>query len=123
MAENYSREGKGFRKLLIWQRAHELTLEVYELTKSLPKEEIYGLVSQMRRAVSSVPANIVEGHAAGQGNFKRHLFIAKGSLAELEYFLILIKDLGYAPADKIEKAEKLRAKTGYLLYKFIQSMK
>ncbi len=59
----------------------------------------------------------------GQGNFKRHLHIAKGSLAEVEYFLILAKDLKYAPPEEIEKAEELRAKTGYLLYRFIQSMK
>ncbi len=123
MPENYSREGKGFRQLVIWQRAHELTLVIYDLTKSFPPEERYGLTSQMRRASSSVAANIVEGHAAGQGNFKRHLFIAKGSLAEVEYFLILAKDLKYSSSDKIEKAEKLRAKTGYLLHRFIQSMK
>ena len=123
MAGNYSRDGKGFRQLLIWQRAHETTLAIYDLTKSFPPEEKYGITSQIRRAASSVPANIVEGHAAGQGNFKRHLLIAKGSLAEVEYFLILAKDLKYSSSDKIEKVEKLRAKTGYLLHRFLQSMK
>ena len=123
MTEDYSREGKGFRELLIWQRAHELTLAVYELTKDFPSDEKYGLTSQIRRAASSVPANIVEGYAAGQGNFKRHLLIAKGSLAEVEYFLILAKDLKYASLDKIETVEKLRAQTGYLLYRFMQANK
>ena len=123
MVENYSREGRGFRELLIWQRAHEMTLAVYDLTKDFPPEEKYGLTSQMRRAASSVPANIVEGYATGQGNFKRHLLIAKGSLTEVEYFLILAKDLSYASFDKIKTVEKLRAQTGYLLYRFMKSMK
>lgn len=123
MSDNYSRDGKGFRELLIWQRAHELTLEIYKLTSSFPAEEKYGLISQLRRASASVAANIVEGHAAGQGHFKRHLSIAKGSLAEVEYFLILAKDLRYATSDKMKRAEALRAKTGYLLYRFMQSMK
>lgn len=88
MPENYSREGKGFRQLVIWQRAHELTMAIYDMTKSFPPEERYGLTSQMRRASSSVAANIVEGHAAGQGNFKRHLFIAKGSLVPQPFDIV-----------------------------------
>ena len=122
MASNYSREGKGFRNLVVWQRAHELTLLVYRLTKKFPKEEVYGLKSQMRRAASSVPANIVEGQGAGQGNYKRHLLIAKGSLAEVEYFLILANDLRYLSDEEIKQAEKLRAETGFLLYRLIQAL-
>ena len=76
----------------------------------------------MRRVASSIPANIVEGQAAGQGNYKRHLLIAKGSLAEVEYFLILAKDLGYLSNEEIQKAEKPRAETGYLLYRLTQSL-
>ena len=123
MTSNYSRDGKGFRNLVVWQRAHELTLLIYKLTQKFPKEEMYGLKSQMRRAASSVPANIVEGQAAGQGNYKRHLLIAKGSLAEVEYFLILANELGYLSDEEIKTAEKPRAETGYLLYRLIQSIK
>ena len=122
MAKSYSRDGKGFRNLVVWQRSHELTLLIYKMTKNFPKEEMYGLKSQMRRAASSVPANIAEGQAAGQGNYKRHLLIAKGSLAEVEYFLILANDLNYLLDEDIQKAEKLRAETGFLLYRLIQSL-
>ena len=122
MMSNYSREGKGFRNLVVWKRAHKLTLLIYKLTQKFPKEEMYGLKSQMRRAASSVPANIVEGQGTGQGNYKRHLLIAKGSLAEVEYFLILAKDLDYLSDEDIKNVEKLRAETGFLLYRLIQSL-
>jgi four helix bundle protein len=65
MMEKLERGEKGFRKLLVWQRAHQLVLLVYKFTDSFPKSELFGLNSQMRRAAVSVPANIAEGYAAG----------------------------------------------------------
>jgi four helix bundle protein len=123
MVENKSREGKGFRKLLVWQRAHELSLLVYQMTSDFPKPEQFGLTSQLRRAAVSVPANIAEGFALGTDpQFLRHLRIAQGSLAEVEYYFILCDDLHYVQKDQIEKAESLRAETGYLLSKLIASI-
>lgn len=87
MPEKTDRTGKGFRKLLVWQKAHQLVLQVYKQTEKFPKNETFGLTSQLRRAIISVPANIAEGYAAGsKGQFGRYLNIAQGSLAEVEYY-------------------------------------
>ena len=84
------RNDKGFRKLIVWQRAHQLALLIYTLTEKFPKSEIYGLTSQVRRASVSVAANIAEGYGYGRkGQTGRFLDIAQGSLSEVEYFLIL----------------------------------
>jgi four helix bundle protein len=123
MAEKTDRTGKGFRKLLIWQRAHQLVLQVYKFTEKFPKHELFGLTSQLRRAVVSVPANVAEGYAAGgKGQFKRYLDIAQGSLAEVEYYLILAQDLTYITTIQYEQAESLRAETGFLLHRLIESL-
>ncbi len=80
------RDDKGFRKLLVWQRAHELVLFIYKTTEKFPKSEMFALTSQVRRAVVSIPANIAEGQGAGtKPQFARYLDIAKGSLSEVEY--------------------------------------
>ena len=114
---------KGFRKLIVWQRAHQLVLLVYQITEKFPKHEIFGLTSQLRRAAVSVPANIAEGYASGgQGQFGRFLNIAQGSLAEVEYYLVLASDLKYLEGSQYEKAESLRAESGYLLHRLIQSL-
>lgn len=87
---------KKFEDLRIWQEAHVLVLEVYKLTKSYPKDELYGLVAQLRRASSSIPANIVEGfYRNTTKELIQFLFIARGSTGEVIYFLILSKDLKY----------------------------
>ncbi len=117
------REGKGFRKLIVWQRAHKLTLLIYRLSESFPQHERFGLTSQIRRASASVPANIVEGYALGSSaQYLRHLRIARGSLAEVEYFLILARDLEYISQDDYNVAENLRAEVGYLLSRLIDSI-
>jgi len=85
-----------FTKLNIWQKAHELTKRVYLITQKFPANETYGITSQLRRASSSVPANIVEGYSRkGTKEFINFLSQARGSLCETQYFLILSKDLGY----------------------------
>jgi len=83
-------------ELKAWQEAMELVKEIYRVTRDFPKEEIYGLVSQMRRAAVSIPSNISEGAArGGDREFIQFLIIARGSLSELETQLLISKDLGY----------------------------
>ncbi len=85
---------KGFRELKVWHKAHELTLAVYGTTRRFPREEIYGLTSQMRRSAASVAANIAEGCGRrSDGEMARFLRIARGSASELEYHVLLARDL------------------------------
>ena len=122
MAEE--RNDKGFRKLIVWQRAHQLTLLIYKLTEKFPKNEIYGLTSQLRRASVSVPANIAEGYGYGRkGQTGRFLDIAQGSLSEVEYYLILALDLKYINQEEYNEGEALRSETGFLLHRLEQSVK
>ena len=87
---------RDFQQLEIWQRSHQLTLKVYSATKTFPKEELYGLTSQMRRSASSIPTNIAEGCGRDStSELKRFLVIAAGSCSELQYQFILSKDLNY----------------------------
>jgi four helix bundle protein len=85
-----------FRKLSVWRKSHLLTLDTYKFTQNFPKNEMYGLTSQIRRASASIPANIAEGCCRGTDpEFKHFLLIALGSASELEYHFLLAKDLGY----------------------------
>jgi four helix bundle protein len=87
---------RNFRELKVWHKAHQLTLDVYAATKTFPRDELYGLTSQIRRTAVSIGANIAEG--AGKNSsaeFGRFLQIALGSASELEYHLLLPRDLGY----------------------------
>ena len=87
---------KTFKDLLVWQKAHQLALAVYRMTPGFPKQETYGLTCQMQRASVSVAANIAEGFKRrGPADKARMLNIAKGSLEECRYYLILAEDLGY----------------------------
>jgi four helix bundle protein len=87
---------RDFRSLKVWQKAHEVTLSTYKSTLSFPRQETYGLVSQLRRAASSVPANIAEGCGCdGSREFARFLQIGLRSASEAEYHLLLARDLGY----------------------------
>ena len=83
-----------YRELIVWQKSMDLTVQTYELTRRFPVEERFGITSQMRRAVSSIPANIAEGQARRTtGEFLQSLGVARGSLAELETFLVLCERL------------------------------
>ncbi len=85
---------KDFRDLVVWEKAHAVTLEIYKRTKTFPREELYSLTSQLRRAASSVPANIAEGCGkASNADFAKYLQIAFGSANECEYHLLLSRDL------------------------------
>jgi len=91
---------KDFRDLQVWQRAHGITLSVYRCTRNFPREETYGMVSQLRRCSSSVAANLAEGCGrSGNPEFGRFLTMAMGSASELEYFLLLARDLEYLNAE------------------------
>lgn len=87
---------QNFTRLKVWDKSHKLTVELYRVTMLFPREELYGLTSQIRRASSSIPANIAEG-CGRQGNaeLSRFLYIAMGSASELQYHLLLAKDLNF----------------------------
>jgi four helix bundle protein len=98
---------KSFRDLEVWQRAHVLVLEIYRLTNAYPRTEQFGVVSQLRRAAYSIPANIAEGF--GRRSTKellQCLAIANGSLEEVRYFLLLSRDLRYLPTNEFSKMER-----------------
>jgi four helix bundle protein len=98
-----TKPAQSFKDLLIWQKSHALVLDVYKLTRRLPREELFGLTSQMRRAAVSVPANIAEGFKRrGKPDKARHMNIAQGSLEELQYYFVLCADLSYLPADPVK---------------------
>ncbi len=89
---------KDFRDLTVWERAHKLTLEIYGVTANFPRAELYGLTSQIRRCSASIGANIAEGCGKrGNNEFQRYLQIASGSASELDYHLLLSRDLGFLP--------------------------
>lgn len=91
---------KDFRDLQVWHKAHSLTLAAYRITSTFPKQEMYGLTSQMRRCAASVAANIAEGCGKrGNGEFYRFLNIALGSASELEYHFLLAHDLNFVSED------------------------
>lgn len=95
---------KDFRQLKVWEKAHQLALSVYKVTKGFPKEELYGLTSQIRRAGMSIPTNIAEGCGRNTDpEFARFLQIAMGPASETEYQLILAHDLEFLTKDTYEK--------------------
>ena len=83
-----------FRDLKVWQKSHQLTLQIYQHTRNFPNEELYGITSQIRRASSSIPTNIAEGCGREGGrDFARFLQFAMGSATEVEYLILLCKDI------------------------------
>jgi four helix bundle protein len=113
----------GFKGLTAWQKAYELALTLYKATKNFPKEEIYGLASQMQRAAVSVPANIAEGYERQyKKEYRQFLSIAKGSLSEIETYLLLCKDLTYITKEEFEGIESLRKETTKLINGLIKKV-
>lgn len=95
---------RDFHKLKAWQKSHQLALEIYKVSQSFPKEELFGLTSQIRRAISSVPTNIAEGCGRDSNkDFAHFLQIAIGSASEVEYELLLAHDLQYINKDEYER--------------------
>jgi len=105
-----------FRDLKVWQKAHELTLEMYKVTKDFPKEEKFGMVSQLRRSVSSIPTNIVEGFKRrSRKDFAHFINMAEGSLEETKYGLLLSFDLGYLKKPDLETLNEKADEIGRML--------
>jgi four helix bundle protein len=103
---------RNFQDLIVWQKAHRFVLDVYRMSKNFPREEIYGLTSQFRRAAISIPANIAEGFKKrGRADKVRFMNIAQGSVEECRYYLILASDLKYADSiplyGQLEEVSKL----------------
>src|ERR1700693_4882667 len=98
---------KDFRDLKVWDRAHQLTLRIYKVSSSFPREDLYGLTSQMRRCSASIGANIAEGCGKrGNNEFQRYLQIASGSASELDYHFLLARDLSLLPQADYTRIEK-----------------
>jgi len=114
----------GYKRLNVWKEAHEFTLLVYKVTKTFPRDELFGLTSQFRRAVISVVANIVEGQArASKKEFLQFLYISNGSLVEVEYYCELTRDLDYIDQKTFELLNEKRIVVGNLLHGLIKSLK
>ena len=85
-----------YKELIVWQRSIDLVIQIYKVTKAFPKEEMYGLTSQMQRVAVSIPSNIAEGHERNSSKeFVQFLYISRGSLAELETQVLIAEKLGY----------------------------
>ncbi|MEK7605257.1 MAG: four helix bundle protein [Patescibacteria group bacterium] len=118
------KSGKGYHKLIVWQRARELVKIVYEHTDAFPKAEEFGLKGQIRRASVSVVLNIVEGYRrSSRKDYIHFLTIANGSLSETEAAMELSVDLKYLTEANYEILEKKRGEVAYLLYQLIKSLK
>lgn len=107
---------KTFKELIAWQKSHKLVLEIYKATKAYPKEEVYSLTNQIRRASISVAANIAEGYKkktkASKLNF---LNISEGSLEEVKYYIILSKDLKFITEKEFNQLESITEEVGRLI--------
>ena len=115
---------RNFRELKVWQKSHQLTLEVYKATAKFPREELYGLTSQLRRSSSSVSANIAEGCGRnGDAELARFLQIAMGSASELEYHLLLTHDLNLVSNGEHQQLANATTEVKRMLASFIQRLK
>ncbi len=113
-----------YRKLKVWERSHQFTLEVYRATALFPKTELYGLTSQIRRACGSIPANIAEGCGRnGIAELTHFLHIAMGSANELDYHLLLARDLEFLAHPTYEKLENELTEVRRMLNALIQKIK
>jgi four helix bundle protein len=115
---------KNYRNLAVWAKAHQLILNVYKMTATFPKDELFGLISQIRRSCSSIPANIAEGYGRGSdGELLRFLNIAGGSASELDYHLLLAHDIGLIDAQAYAQLELATNEVMRMLNGLIQKLK
>lgn len=115
---------KSYRDLVVWQKAMDLVVECYRITTLLPKNETYGLVSQIQRAAVSIPANIAEGQGRDHlGDYLHHLSMANGSLMELETHLLLLPRLSYLSSGELENVFHLTDEVGKMLSGLSKSLK
>jgi len=114
--------GQAFRDLQVWQRAIQLTVVIYRLTQGFPREEVYGLSSQIRRAVVSIPSNIAEGQGRlSVGEFRQFLGVARGSNHELQTQLEIARLLKFGDSTLIDEAENLSHEVGKMIYALLES--
>lgn len=114
---------RDFRKIVAWEKADDLVVLIYEVTRAFPKEELYGLTSQLRRAAISVAANIAEGSGKQYlKEFRRFLYTARGSLSEVEYYIHLSHRVGYLDAEKAARLEEARQDAAKTLQGFINTV-
>ncbi|MDR0868553.1 MAG: four helix bundle protein [Planctomycetota bacterium] len=114
---------RDFRDLVVWQRAMDLSVDIYRATKRFPKEERYGLTSQMRRAAVSIPSNIAEGNGRNSGSdYLRFLAIANGSLAELKTQILLSERIGYLDPSGAEKLFASANEVGWILAGLVKAL-
>ncbi len=112
----------GYKRLFVWQKSNELAKAVYLETRGFPKEEVYGITSQIRRAALSIPTNIVEGYSRkADKQLKHFLLIALSSLAETEYLLDFSQEIGYLTSESHAILQGIRQAVGNLLWKFYVS--
>ena len=115
---------RSYKDLLVWQKAMDLVIECYRVTRGLPASEVYGLGSQIQRAAVSIPANIAEGHGRDHlGDYVRHISIAKGSVLELETHLLIVERLKYIPRSELELAIGLTTEVGKMLEGLSKSLR
>lgn len=115
---------RNFKDLQVWHKAHSLVLLVYKVSQSFPDIERFGITSQLRRAVVSIAANIVEGFHRYTANDSLHFYtIALGSLEEVRYYCILVRDLGYVDDGVYQQLETLASEVGKMLTSWIQSQR
>ena len=115
---------RDFKTLAVWQKAHQLTLDIYQSTEQFPKEEHFGLTSQIRRACASIPMNIAEGCGrSSDPEFAHFLSIAMGSASELEYQLLLTRDLGLLSQVDYDRLEPALIEVKRMLNGFIRKLK
>ncbi|MDB4631887.1 four helix bundle protein [bacterium] len=114
---------QSFKDLIVWQKAMALVTEVYKVTKEFPKEELYGLTNQVRRAAVSIPSNIAEGHARkGTAEFRNFLSIARGSLAEVETQLLIARNLNYLDQTRLNQLMATHTEIGKMLNSLIKKL-
>ena len=115
---------RDFRQIRVWAKAHSLTLEIYKTTAQFPREELYGLTSQLRRAAASIPANIAEGFGrGGNAELARFLQIGMGSAFEVEYHALLAKDLGFLGSTAHDRLESQIVEVKRMLAALLQKVR
>lgn len=115
---------RDFKGLKVWGKAHNLTLEIYKITGTFPKEEVYGLTSQIRRSSASIPANIAEGCGRdGLAELARFLHIAMGSASELQYHLLLAHDLRFLNDSNHKQLDDVVVEVKQMLTSLIRKLK
>ena len=115
---------KDFKELEMWKRSHQLTLEIYKATQCFPKDELFGLTSQIRRAVSSIPTNIAEGCGRRtNAELTNFLNIASGSASEVEYEILLAKEIGYISTEQQNKWTREISEIRSMLAAYMKALK